>query len=488
MKLAPTELGIDKKKEKTPWEESPIGIAYNNIPEDLRTPVQRAQDNVDAEVGRIFPNYSKDIPIDENIRSKAEQSNLDSLSLPDNTAVPLQNQTMAQNIDAQMNNIRRSDAAITPEQAAEQQRQQVQAADELARSTVQSPEDMSVANQDSIQSAVQGPAPTPKDQAAVKEDMLTRIKNMMNGMGNNNQAPKSASDQFLDALTYFAPTIGAGLIGNAIGGAEAGSAAAQSASKLNNDYLTYQEKVRKDSGLTQKDKLRSAVSLINADLGYKSLDNKIANAADLAKHRANLDATAAKNTQLREVQGNARIKNSQDALALQTKKYGDLTPTQYKDFGDLTAQHAEGSSLLKELKTPEIANLIGTIQGPLNKAKAAFNKQPEKFVKLNSMITNLNVNKIHSMFGSRVTKIEQDALDGVLPKVGDDLPNILRKMKQYQAQLKLTAINHAKVLPESKRAEADRIITLMDEGEDKPKQIKQNGHIYNLNEQTGAYE
>jgi hypothetical protein len=299
--------------------------------------------------------------------------------------------------------------------------------------------------------------PSDEDVAAKQEDLLTRTKQQIADMSLGREEKKTASSNFLDALTYFAPTIAAGLIGNAIGGAEAGYGAAKAATDLNKGYLDYKAGQDKLSGgMSDKDRATLTARMYEANIANESLGVRKDNTESLVKNRQTLAELGRDRLDLKKAQGDRTLDLKQERLELDKVGKGSLSDSQVKEFSEAKDSIMEVGGLLNDVNSdPKMNNIMGNANGRKQAFNAMFNKADPAYVKAAANLARFTSNEYHKRFGAAISESEMKTLTDALPKLTDSVESFNNKMNQFHRDLKEKLKNRVDTISGGQRLKKD---------------------------------
>lgn len=340
------------------------------------------------------------------------------------------------------------------QQAANNKQMEYMAAGEVIKANVVPLADMSTSERQKTEEAIAISQPTDEDLTVKQEDLLERTKRQIAEMGLGGQEqPKSASSSFLDALAYFAPTIGAGLIGNALGGAEAGYASAKAATDLNKGYLDYQINKNKVNGnMSPKDMAQLTVRMYEANIANKSAGIRETNTGSLIENRKTLAGLRAEGQALKKEQGNRALDLKQERLELDKISKGSLSDVQVKDLTASKDSIMEVGGLLNDVNSdPKMKNLMGNANGRQQAFKDAFNSADPAYVKASANLARFTSNEYHKRFGAAISESEMKTLQSALPKLTDSVERFNILMNQFHRDLKEKLKNNIETIGQGQR-------------------------------------
>lgn len=304
------------------------------------------------------------------------------------------------------------------------------------------PSEMSVSEQARVKEEqdkyLNSATPDALEQPPTEEDALTRAQNLINNLGiDDGVQKKSVADNFLDALTYFAPTIGAGLIGTAIGGVESGYASATAAHKMSKDYAEFVQNQNKNQGLTAKDKLNAALRLGDQAIANRRTDLAYSKEENMAPIRERKMISTEKSLELRKQLGIGNLDLNKENLEYKKMLGSQLSDAQVKEFGESREGLMETEELIKFADTnPRMKNLIGTVKGRTNSMASLVNAAPKEYTYLAGKLADFSSAEYHRRFGAAISKQEMESLQKALPTENDSVDTFLIKMKAFNQNLK----------------------------------------------------
>ena len=270
---------------------------------------------------------------------------------------------------------------------------------------------------------------------APEERTKTTVQDILDG----NEKKKTASDSFLDALAYFAPTIVAGIGGAIIGGSEAGLSSASAATTLNKGWLDFQQK-NKELDKQENDPYKRASLLLRereANIAEKSMLNRKDAAQNLDQYRVSREARMRQQFEADKPFKEIRAKTAQARVDLAKVKAAGFSDKQVSDISKASSAIDEVNSSINMIDAnPKLKTEIGPFgQGAASNIKEMLGANSPEYTKLIAKVKYFKSDVYHEKFGTAISKQEMSLLKDVLPTEYDTLPKFKEKLANFEAEL-----------------------------------------------------
>lgn len=312
------------------------------------------------------------------------------------------------------------------------------------------------------------------------------------------------SEQFKEALTFFAPQLIGGAIGAAMEGDVGLVAGAEKAGQMRDSYIDYkqqmaelalkeQRRIPAKKGVQQTDFVTAdgePVLLDPNDGKFKKSDGSTVEAATLKN-----SITLRQENSLKRA--DQRISLSKDKFAIDIKKASQLSDKQVETITSLDSTLRSMSRIDEYFKDTKTGPVIGRLQTVAQLADQA----PEMFTKLKVEADNMLANYVKFISGAQVSDRERAMFEKMMPRVNDapgvfknkleafnriisehrdDLLNRIKTGQPIKAEtikaIEEAAANFEDVTPEEKKSEIGRRKSIMSDAQRKRLEELRNKH------------
>ena len=277
----------------------------------------------------------------------------------------------------------------------------------------------------------------PSDQDAADAAKQTTVNTIQSLLSGQESKPQSMSDAFLGALAYFGPTIGAGLIGSAIGGSEAGVASAKAATDLNKGWMDFQQKAQKDNDPYKR--INAIIAAKNADTAAASLVVRKDIGTKREERLSDTQSFKEKNYAGELDVKKRRVAAIEKRNDIQKLKIGSLSDKQASEVGSTVESIKDVNDVIETWKShPKLKNEVGPLgKGMFSGSIGSYlgTNSPE-YTKLMGDLKEMKSEIFHRKFGTAISKQEMELLQkDYLPTESTPPKKFIEMMENFRERL-----------------------------------------------------
>lgn len=251
---------------------------------------------------------------------------------------------------------------------------------------------------------------------------------------------RGVSDQFKEAMSFFAPALLGGVIGGIFEGGAGAQAGIETGHSLGQAFRKHQDvqedrKLRRDIATVKAGK-KDIGTFVDSKTGnpiyydkgsnkFKSIDGAI-----VPQNRA-VHATTYRQTRSigqRQAEEQAKQSRFEDRFQLDKQKLAQLSNeqvNQLKDFEHVLDSIDTMASLKGKVDTGIIANAAGSML-------ELFDAQPKNFTELKSASNDSLAKYVKSISGAQVSELEAERLGQIIPTTADNDETFKKKLKMFK--------------------------------------------------------